>query len=720
MYWADHTKYVAAYTTLVQSSGVGKTLLAKKVLQVEFGIYICLRKRTSSGFPPRTAHIADFLLSDSGTLSAALEQFQRNVIDELNVWLRTLAIDLHTTSPSKRQDIISQWNNHVETLEVQLRLVQQRSQQNPVLPVAIPHFFVFLDEASALMDPVRPSLSARQLFQDRRQAWKSNVFPKNMFTVLLDTHSRVSNFTPTVEADSSQRRDPTAETGDRMLFHPFYLMSTTDIMSIQADKVLKSIQHPVARDLAGLFSLGRPLWFGSLNWDPNLFGPNPFVELLSLVDFAASKLRFCSSADKCAPAPITLLPLVGCRVALNISPCSHLAQELVAEHMAMCTHVSEDRKTLMVRYVSEPVLAEASAWSTKTDAIRAEVVKALFTSINVGEVNVGYLGELVAQLLLVFARDCMSYCKQTNAAQLSRSGENNLHLDSHENVGAQITLTSAAPLDPPAPESMHQSLVPTPAFAAFSDEEISRNFVSTECPLSSFLKVFCQADDSLVIDRFPAGSSVLVRLTHFVPITYSPSSQNELEVAYKRAAGMVCKPGQWGIDLVVPIKVIGSDKSVKFSCLLVQVKNVVHVTGSMQDEFVTKLALAYALPELNTDEFVSNTCLVLLMNLGDTVTAGSRRPVTPLSARTRSSGVAPIVGLIMSGLNATVFPFLHDMPLTLAALQTLLDKGLDPAKLCKDAEVERVKTSFPVMYRSVSKQAKKKSKKTSEGAASAE
>ena len=91
------------------------------------------------------------------------------------------------------------------------------------------------------------------------------------------------------------------------------------------------------------------------------------ASIRTVVEFAAMKMRYTSANQP------SLLPLACCRVPLNVSPTSHLAQTLVAEQMALCMYVSEDRSSMMVRYASEPVMAEASTMKTLDDGKRAAV-----------------------------------------------------------------------------------------------------------------------------------------------------------------------------------------------------------------------------------------------------------------------------------------------------------------------------------------------------------
>lgn len=60
-YWTEHrTKYVP-YWTLFQASGYGKSRLIKEVAKDIPTLYLCLRPAASTGYPPQTEIIANFL-----------------------------------------------------------------------------------------------------------------------------------------------------------------------------------------------------------------------------------------------------------------------------------------------------------------------------------------------------------------------------------------------------------------------------------------------------------------------------------------------------------------------------------------------------------------------------------------------------------------------------------------------------------------------------------
>lgn len=211
-------------------------------------------------------------------------------------------------------------------------------------------------------------------------------------------------------------------------------------------------------------------------------------------------------------------------------------------------------------------------------------------------------------------------------------------------------------------------------------------FISSECALEEFLHAFCNAPTALVARRFPNARAQFVRLTHFVCITYSPSTQADLQAAYERGAGIVCKPGQKGVDLLVPVKVICEDHNVQYSCLLFQVKNQQYVSPEKLEKDLDKLLLPYAFPELATDEFVGDSYIAIYLNLS-------------FAQKCHVDMLESLPGVVLTGLGAPVFPFLRHMPLTCAALKRLLGARTDPVSLHSDSgQVVRCKALFPLEY----------------------
>jgi len=96
------------------------------------------------------------------------------------------------------------------------------------------------------------------------------------------------------------------------------------------------------------------------------------------------------------------LALLGCRVVLRFLR-SSLASELVAKSTAVCTFVNFERDALECEFLSEPVVAEASA--VHCDKSYLSLWNALREALAQHHIDPGHLGELVAQKVILDAYD---------------------------------------------------------------------------------------------------------------------------------------------------------------------------------------------------------------------------------------------------------------------------------------------------------------------------
>eukprot|EP00047_Mylnosiga_fluctuans_P001151 m.215339 g.215339 ORF g.215339 m.215339 type:complete len:420 (+) comp10148_c0_seq74:727-1986(+) len=224
----ERKDFLAAYTCIFQSSGVGKSLLALVMQDLEYIVYICLRPIGSKGYPSRSPAIADALTSATDK-TAMFTQLNFNIALEIKKFMET------TTDPS-----YSSWNQYtgITNLEGPVyaeflrRLLQPRTateldEMVDRLPVRV---LVFLDEAHALLGDPRSDKYGMETFRKVRQAWKESEIPANMIFVLVDTLSSIANFTPTSRADPSLRPflDDLDEASTMTLAPPFWLIDSMD------------------------------------------------------------------------------------------------------------------------------------------------------------------------------------------------------------------------------------------------------------------------------------------------------------------------------------------------------------------------------------------------------------------------------------------------------------------------------------------------------------
>jgi hypothetical protein len=98
----------------------------------------------------------------------------------------------------------------------------------------------------------------------------------------------------------------------------------------------------------------------------------------------------------------TFVALLGPRLALQVGSFSQDARELVASHMMYLEHVGDDHHQLFTRYLSEPILSEASAQVTAKYGWALPLDRLLY-KIQHGIVDGGFRGEFVTKALLCIA-----------------------------------------------------------------------------------------------------------------------------------------------------------------------------------------------------------------------------------------------------------------------------------------------------------------------------
>ena len=257
---------------------------------------------------------------------------------------------------------------------------------NPLLSMssALPErLIVIFDEAMSLVlsssDDACPYRCIRRVLK-----------PLGIVGIFLDTSAKIAELIP--GNASSDRRE-----GLGLFCPPILDIDTVDVFS----------DH--------LFTMGRPLWHMQLT--------HRTKSLNELVFFAAHKLcpfegSVISAASLCA--------LFVCRFGLN--PRHQLSTTLVEKNLATLVAVSEDRTECVTKYLSEPILSEASAWCTtyggidrSADRVLDEVVK--FLQSGLLECGQGERGEVAAAAALGYLADDMRRQGAYDAVTANMSAE---------------------------------------------------------------------------------------------------------------------------------------------------------------------------------------------------------------------------------------------------------------------------------------------------------
>eukprot|EP00743_Colponemidia_sp_Colp-15_P003175 GILK01003430.1.p1 GENE.GILK01003430.1~~GILK01003430.1.p1 ORF type:complete len:1113 (+),score=138.28 GILK01003430.1:63-3401(+) len=418
MYYVEDSDFFSPYFAMFQSSCWGKSRLLNEVLDKHIdGIYISLLDKSSTGFPERSC-LADTLLDC---------QTEEDFLHFIGVVLEYF-LEIYNAANGDINVCREAWKNGQKDVgfkdEFVKRMRKRKSEQGysitlPALPARVSTWLFVFDEARALLQIPGSRNSQPQgtvsAFRLLRRALAFANMPKGVVAVFTDTLSCLANFSPTKPFDPSARIPDTTlrrrnKGGD--LFHPFVTLATFDIL--REDAPPKSLLE--ALEPRHLLGLGRPVWKAYYNqlmqhMVPAATKRKQIADVTSAtVDFAKQKLFLSKELSWTSDEVVALL---GCRLLLNVCPGDELAVKLVWCRMATCVGVALDREHILVRYPSEPILAEAAAhlWYDYRNKL-GRCLETLSRLIQLGTIDAGSRGELVARLLLLLAFD--RHCSQIN------------------------------------------------------------------------------------------------------------------------------------------------------------------------------------------------------------------------------------------------------------------------------------------------------------------
>eukprot|EP00292_Cryptomonas_paramecium_P002875 CAMPEP_0113701836 /NCGR_PEP_ID=MMETSP0038_2-20120614/24815_1 /TAXON_ID=2898 /ORGANISM="Cryptomonas paramecium" /LENGTH=778 /DNA_ID=CAMNT_0000625811 /DNA_START=1 /DNA_END=2337 /DNA_ORIENTATION=+ /assembly_acc=CAM_ASM_000170 len=378
-------RYFAPYTSLIQSSGYGKTRLVLEASRRMPTMYVNFRDQASSGHPPRTTKAIASLfdgLSDTNPMAYVEDLTYRIALAVHNGRklgpLDPTGVDFKSTTTSWA------WDLHAATTDLHRTLAYIPDSQSP------PVLLVF-DEARVTTSTFPIQGNDVSQFRLIRRALRlcAGAYPQLSFVaVFVDTTSRLSNFSPPASKDVSAR---TLE-GDGHLFEPFVLRGTYNVFfSPLTEKVSDWSVFATSSDY---LLAGRPL-------------------TAMTCGVITEDFKFLSRKLNCglvlAEQGNGALSHMLCRLGSFVDPHARLAGQLVAENMATLISVSHDRERMMVMYLPEPKLAIAAARKWDDEALFCNVlVPSLQTALASGAVTAGARGELAAQIAVLRAFDAVS------------------------------------------------------------------------------------------------------------------------------------------------------------------------------------------------------------------------------------------------------------------------------------------------------------------------
>ena len=480
-YQANAQTYNSPYFCLVQSSGYGKTRLLREVARKVRVMYVCMRSDAArvTGYPRHTATAMTALFEGLNRSTASTyvdglaERFGQCVQSALTK-LPPPGVDDETSEASFPSERLagSVWNFK----DVHLPANPQEESELVIL---------VLDEARASLDVQVNQISQFRLIRRALARFAKKFKMRRFVAVFVDTSSRIKNFSPSADLEPSLR--PTQLDDELIapkLFMPFILRNSFDVNF----KPLQGNDLSSLVDSDDYLRAGRPL-VSMPSSESIVDGRRSISGLTKQLSFLSRKLHGGQSQRTRAGALSEML----CRLGAYVHPQHPYATEMVADYMATLLGTDNERKSMLVAYVAEPKLAIAAADSWASESLFAnELAPALQHALMSGAVSQGARGELVSQILWLFAFD--------KAAQLAGKGVG-------ECVELEQVLTQLLPAD--------------------SDIDISK---AIPIHLQGSKLACCQFVN--IMDRFSARIHVQ---------------------AAQRHCGICFRDGQTGVDLAFPL-----------------------------------------------------------------------------------------------------------------------------------------------------------------------
>ena len=287
-----------------------------------------------------------------------------------------------------------------------------RFRENKVPLVIFEH-----DEGSNLLKDVEKD----SMFKIWRRSLKSFPFDYadllQYCSVITDTNSNISNFSPALRFDPSRRIAGGETSSD--LASPFWAFLGWLKIDIDTAKLLiSSIKdfHPQVNETQKkslekfqrvIFGLGRPLWH-LLN--------DESLPLSRSVEFAMKKM--CGGSDyyysEAAFNDASCIAYLDCIATASLTPVSCFTSEIIASKMGLCVGIDDNREIVRSMYTSEPILVEA-CYSIIADCLGGKshaqtVLDSVPGYLRSGLVSTAERGELLMRLSVSFS--WLSACKK--------------------------------------------------------------------------------------------------------------------------------------------------------------------------------------------------------------------------------------------------------------------------------------------------------------------
>ncbi|KAA1113479.1 hypothetical protein PGT21_032329 [Puccinia graminis f. sp. tritici] len=517
--------YKAPYTSIISPTMSGKTRLLKELAKHVCVVYICLRKEGSTGQPPRS-DLARHFIPEKGQLNmiqhyshlliailkTVYDFFKRPDIstksleDQLSEWFdysfqikSTSKVEFNTKVENELNNLKMASSSESKLTYDDIQIGDLPTRQKLATAVSDVDeimksqgrgnlkVLLAIDEASNLIDHVNKQLNI-PYFRVFRRALSTIPSLMGFFSVFTDTTSRVANFNPALDRDSSTRFHGRGVD----LFAPIYKISTLDVF-VPKDKP-SSWNDLLSPER--LFSYGCP-FYGLYFKGANKKNPKGAVQTTAMI--AQAKLLFkTQSASPGVLSSPQCFAILGSIIQTRVSLHAPINSELVASHAAHCMFIDSKREMIVSDYPPQFVYASAANRVLASDDKRwIECIDALASAVRKGLVALGDAGEMATRLILIRAMQKTEPIPHKN-------------LDSIPN-GYSVRL---------------------------------KDFLQTLSGKNPDIMNFDCSDEEYRNKLLDHGQ---VFFNHFTRISYTPSATDFLELLY-RGVAVQCKDRQPGLD----------------------------------------------------------------------------------------------------------------------------------------------------------------------------
>jgi hypothetical protein len=782
---SQSTEYNAPYGSIINSSMMGKSRLLKEIAMNIPTVYICVRE-VNDGYPGWSPKVVrDYLLTgthfdhnlpatvNEDTAVRAIMALFVGLLTHLHKFckhygtekeqLRQLRKDLFITlaEPSRTRIQIKGFPNRdmdvsnaesfwkaVITLadeskdfrkEILFRkLVSAWTQVEGFFSTAYgtePMLLMVWDEARTLVkigldgNPVRLSQFEITMFRIMRRAWREigrhgSKPILRIFSLVTDTSSRVGNFQPRHDSDSS-REVPDPVSGS-LMFRPIVVMPTFDYSARIHLKL--TCNHHTVKSPERLLAYGRTAWHAM--WQTKAiekavsFIPLAISKLFRSETLTTLKVVFESEINE--HVKLKMLACLGPRLAIQTGSYVTATRELIASHMMTLLRVGRDHDQLEAFFASEPILAEASAQAT-AEYGWAKPLEVLVSELRHGVVYKGFRGEFITKVLACMAiedalrpsahmpailKKSWSY---TRPVSVSRFLNNLLRNPQGINVSTPTTEQFTAPTvlnatgkrvftaasesdskrskqgfdDQSSGDEEEASVRNTDQIPGL-DKPRSIDYIVQEARRAGI--AIAREDNNEELKTLLGGK---VFFNHFV-VLHTKLRPSILLKAWNRCAAIMTKSQTWGVDVIIPIVVKDVTEEVLKSFgplfgewtaeqekaadaviayILVQTKNRAKAKAA-------KWALSECIPDNNNFDYhsPSNPFVSILMELGVEESNGVQ-VVNPCTGKEIHRKQLPIVAY---GLTARTYKCLDGRGNVERMLKLLQEMDRNPLRGLKD------------------------------------